>query len=1569
MNLISKGILGAILVLAIAIPFNYTAQSTFRINYDIDNFDLPGGVVEAASGNYVFAGTNASFIPLYGDLTEIDINGNVVWSKSYIASIATSFNDIKRVSAGGYTVAGGSSPGLMLMNVDATGNFNWGNRYETNNGADDYASRFKQTSDGGYICAGQVSGYDVDGGGPAVPLDSNNIFIVKTNAAGTMSWHNIIVVTTAFDNDHFVNDVVEVSDGYIFVGETSEDQPTDNTDILLFKTDLSGNLVWIKKIDLGGTGEGLTSAKLMASGDVLVGGYFSSKALMMVVNSAGTVTWANGYDDPALLTTEVLVNTDAFVTSDGKYASLGTYIDPLGGPQIGTYLIKVEPATGGIIFQKFYTGGLSSLLPEGFQVSTDNGYMMVMMAQQMTGFNYHAIKTDQNGDLLDPACFAGTINVSNSGYTPSWTTVTPTTYTGATESAFIPVVSNVTPTEVVDCITCSLLDPTASAAPTTICEGSSSLISASGSGGGVTYEIYTVPSGGTSIGNAPFSVSPTSTTTYYIEATDGSCTSNRIPVIVTVNPQPSISVLPAAPTICTGDNVSLTASSGGPSPSYVWSPAGGLSGTTGATVTASPGATQIYTVTVTDANTCTNNTTVTVTVVPPPVALITGPTTVCDNQSITLTATPSGASSYLWSTGETTETIVISPGTSTLYDVTVTAGSCNDNDTHMVNVNTAPTAGISGTTTICAGDATTLTASPGSGVNYTWSTAESTGSISVSPVVNTTYQVLVSDGNGCVDSIQQLVSVNALPTVTGAGLPSTTVCNGDMVTLTGSGATSYVWTGGVSDGIPFPATSTATYTVTGTDANSCTNTDNVTITVNALPTVVANSATGTTACAGDMVTLTGSGASSYTWTGGVSDGIAFPIAGTNTYTVTGTDGNGCVNSDAITVTVNSLPSVTANASPGATVCSGDMVTLTGAGATSYSWTGGITDGVPFAATSTLTYTVTGTDGNSCTNTDNVTVTVNALPIVTANAAPSSTVCSGDMVTLSGSGASSYTWTGGISDGVPFAATITATYTVTGTDANSCVNTDAITITVNALPTITVTGLDTICDGDATTLTASGATSYSWDTGDNTPSTTVTPASTTTYIVTGTDANSCVNTAAVTVAVLPPPTAVITGPITACDNAPITLTASGGGTYSWSTGSTASSIVVNPTTDSTYAVTVSIGTCSDVATQTITVNTAPTGSVTGSNVVCLGDTATLTASGGTTYNWNTGGSSSSEVVSPSTATTYEAYVEDANGCIDTVQFLVNVNPLPNISISGNDSICIGDSTVLTAVGGIAYTWSTTEVTSSISVNPSTTSTYTVTGSDINTCSNTVSVIITVLPPPTASITGDTLVCQGSPILLVASGGGSYLWNTGATTTFITDSPVTTTSYSVVASVGTCSDTAQYTVNVTPTPAADAGSDVTIIIGQTVDLFASGGSTITWLADPTLSCTNCDDPTAAPTSSTTYCAEVIENGCVDTACVTVTVDIQCGDLFVPTAFSPNGDGSNDCFKVYSNCLKTLNLVVYARWGEVVYESSDVDACWDGTYKGEELNTSTFIYIVEVSLLDGTTESLKGNISLIR
>lgn len=1354
---------GLVITLPILFTVNSFSQNTFRINYDVDLQDIVGGLVESPGGNYVLSGLNMNLLP-YGSISEIDQTGNIVWSKSYVASLTTMFSDLQNTAAGGYMAPGSSDDDLMLMETNSAGVVTWAKKYNKSNSSGESASRVKELSGGGYIVAGSLSDFNTG----SVQLDSTNIFIMKTDATGNILWNKALTITTAFDNDHYVTDVAEVADGYIFVGSVSENATTeDDSDALIFKTDLNGNIVWFKKFGDAGIFESLKSARTLPSGEVLVSGSIDGNFMIMRVNSAGTVTWFTAKETSNFLGADNAESFDAFETLDGNYAVAGMFVEFNIPPVIGTFLVKINSTTGNIMFEKFFAGGgLSTLLPRGMRTS-DGGYNVTMTSQEFTGFEFHMVKTDASGNTLDPACIPNTISFSNSAYTPSFTTITPGEFTGTTASSFTPIVSNITPTRVVQCITCSAPDPTVSASPTTVCAGSNSTITASGSGVGATYNIYSDAAGTVFVSTTATPVAPVTTTTYYVQADLGGCTSNLIPVTITVTASPTATVSGGG-SICTGQaiptvNIALTGT--GP-----------------------------WNVTYTD-----------------------------------------GTSSFSITTG--TSPYVISNGADGTYTVTaVSDATCTGTD---------------------SGSATIIT--------------------------------------------------NALPTVVANSAPGTTICDGDQITLTGSGATSYTWTGGATDGVAFTPSAT-TYTVTGTDGNSCQNTDQVTITINSLPTVVANTS-ATNVCTGDQITLTGSGATSYTWTGGANDGVAFTPAST-TYTVTGTDGNGCQNTDAIAITVNTLPTISVAGTT--TICDGDNSVLTASGATSYSWSPGTglstTTGAVVTATpaADITYTVTGTDANSCVNSTTVAMVVNALPTVVANGAPSTTVCTGSSVTLTGSGATSYSWNLGVSDGVPFTPGSTDTYTVTGTDGNNCSNTDQITITV-----------------------------------------------------------------------VPPPVAAIngttSGTVTACSNEMTTLTITpAGGTYLWSTGATTQSIDVMPTSTTNYTATVTIGSCSDGTDYTVTVNTAPTGSVsgTGNNLVCTGTNDTLTAAGGSTYLWNTTETTPSIVVTPTANTDYTVVVYDANNCTDTLTYGVAVNPLPTISITGTDTICNGTSTTLTGNGGIGYVWSTAEATQAITVSPTLNTNYTVTGTDANGCQNTAQVSIVVMAPPSAAVTGDTITCTGQSVTLTAAGGNNYVWNTGESTQLISVSPGTTTTYTVVAFVGSCTDTANYTVNVTSPPNVSVGADTSIIIGYSFTLNATGATEYSWIPpNDNLDCLNCSNPTASPEESTTYCVIGEQYGCVDTACINVEVVIDCGQIFVPNAFSPNADNNNDCLKVYSNCLETMTLKIYARWGEVVFETSDIDACWDGTYKGQALNTATFAFVLEYTLIDGTDDVLKGNVSLIK
>jgi len=247
------------------------------------------------------------------------------------------------------------------------------------------------------------------------------------------------------------------------------------------------------------------------------------------------------------------------------------------------------------------------------------------------------------------------------------------------------------------------------------------------------------------------------------------------------------------------------------------------------------------------------------------------------------------------------------------------------------------------------------------------------------------------------------------------------ICFGEAVTLSTSGPLTYSWDNGVQNGTSFIPSISQTYTLTGTAAYGCIATDQVVVTVNALPTV--NAGVDQSICAGTAVTLSASGANTYAWNNNVSNAVAFTPTASGTYSVTGTDANGCVNTDLVAVTVNPLPTVNAGADQ--SICKGAAVTLSGTGATTYAWNNNVTNGLAFNPIATATYSVSGTDANGCTNADEV--------IVTVNEASASTLTESaiDSFTLNGQ---TYTQSG--------------TYTQTITNAAGCDSTITLNLTLS-----------------------------------------------------------------------------------------------------------------------------------------------------------------------------------------------------------------------------------------------------------------------------------------------------------------------------------------------------------------------------------------------------------------------------------------------------------------------------------------------------------------------------------------
>ena len=730
-------------------------------------------------------------------------------------------------------------------------------------------------------------------------------------------------------------------------------------------------------------------------------------------------------------------------------------------------------------------------------------------------------------------------------------------------------------------------------------------------------------------------------------------------------------------------------------------------------------------------------------------------------------------------------------------------------------------ADISGDDEICQGEQTVLTVT--GGVKYHWSTGESVATITVHPSVTTTYAVTVSNEVRCTAVLEFEVTVHVANPVVISG--DKDICVGTSTILTAAGGQSYVWnTGQTTAAITVsPATST-NYTVTATDANACTATTVANVVVHALPTV--NIQGSNVICINETTQLTASGATSYLWnTGETTQSILVSPTQATTYSVTGTDSNGCTNTDTHAITVNGL-TINIQISGDDRICLGSSSLLTATGGVSYVWsTGATTNTITVAPSQATTYSVTGTDANGCSSVDQFTVSVDPLPVITI--AGDLNICLNSATTLTASGGVSYVWsTGQTTAAITVAPVVNTSYTVTATDINGCVATKVANVAVNPLPNVQIQGSNVICINETTQLTATGATSYLWSTGETTQSILVSPATSTTYTVTGTDSNGCVNVDTHTITVNGLTINIqITGDDTICIGSASLLTASGGVSYVWSTGETTTSISVLPTQATTYSVTgTDANGCSSVDQFTVNVDPLPVVVISGDLNICPNATTTLTASGATTYIWNTGATSASITVLPLGTTTYTVTATDGNGCVNSTSVQVNINTPPAVDIDGDDEICVGQSSTLTSTIGVTYIWSTGATTQEVVVTPADTTTYTVTITDGEGCSGSSSFVVNILPLPIVNISGDNMICVGDIDTLVVTGGTAYLWSTGSTNDTIIVSPLVTTEYSVtITGTNSCQNSGIFEVIVDPGVLTCSTQDITVYLDDNGEVF--------------------------------------------------------------------------------------------------------------------------------------------------
>lgn len=1106
--------------------------------------------------------------------------------------------------------------------------------------------------------------------------------------------------------------------------------------------------------------------------------------------------------------------------------------------------------------------------------------------------------------------------------------------------------------------------------------------------------------GGTPIGTPPFTyswnngaslstaniqnpiASPTVTTTYTLTVTDANGCTDTDQSTVTVNSNPTADA-GLDQTICDGDNVVIGGSptSTTPGATFAWNNGGSLSSTTAANPTANPSITTTYTVTVTHPNGCTNTDQIIVTVNPTPTADAGADQSICIGQSTSIGGSPTGpvGANFSWSPAATLDNATIAnptatPAVTTTYTVTITDGNgCSDTDQITVTVNPLPIVDAGPDQTICNGDNATLGGSPTGPLlsTYVWDNAASLNNFNAAnpiatPASTTTYTVTVTDINGCSNTDQVTITVDPLPNVD-AG-PDIAVCNlqsaviGGTPTSSTPGAT-FAWDNAASlnnAAIANPTanpTVTTTYTVTVTHPNGCTNTDQMTLTINALPTVDAGA--DQDICIGQSTNLggspTGPAGSTYNWdnAGTLNDNtLANPTATptvTTTYAVTVTDGNGCSNTDQVTITVNPLPAVDAGLDQ--TICDGESLVIGGSptsttpGAT-FSWSpaaslnSGNLANPTASPTTTTTYTVIVTDPNGCTASDQVTITVNPTP--GADAGPDQSICNLQSVTIGGSPTSStpgvsYAWDNGtslssstIANPVATPST-TTTYTVTVTAGNGCTSTDAVTVTVNPLPSADAGADQAICDGQSTTLGGSptgpaGAT-YLWDNAAslnnaNAANPVATPTATTTYTVTVTDGNGCTDTDQVTITVNPVPT-VDAGPDFAiCDLSSITIGGSpssttAGASFAWDNAASLNdpsfaNPTASPTATTTYTLTVTHPNgCTATDQMTVTVNPLPNADAGADQAICLNQTATIggspTGPVGATYSWSpiatlSNSTVANPVATPTTTTTYTVTVTDANGCIDTDDIVITVNPLPNVDAGVDQAICVGQSATLggtptSSTPGATYSWDNPGTLNSATLanpiaSPAVTTTYTVTVTDANGCTDTDQVTITVNPLPNIDAGPDQAICAGGSSVIGGSPtstttGVTYAWDNAATLNNAgianpTANPTVTTTYTVIVTdANGCTDSDQMVLTVNPLPIADAGADQIICDGDLATLGGSptgpSGSTYAWDNGATLNDATAANPIANPTTTTTYNVTVTDaNGCVSTDDVLITVN---------------------------------------------------------------------------------------------
>jgi gliding motility-associated-like protein len=606
----------------------------------------------------------------------------------------------------------------------------------------------------------------------------------------------------------------------------------------------------------------------------------------------------------------------------------------------------------------------------------------------------------------------------------------------------------------------------------------------------------------------------------------------------------------------------------------------------------------------------------------------------------------------------------------------------------------------------------------------------------------------------------------------------------------------------------------------------------------------------------------------------------------------------------------------------------------------------------------------------------------------------------------GSGNYTYNWTPGNLSGASQNTLGAGTYTVNVVDGNNCPGSTSVTITQpSSALSVTASSTNTNCGASTGTATAtvSGGTttySYSWSpTGGS--GATASGLAANTYTVTVTDQNGCQASANTTVNTNGGPLISVSSQndvsCNGSNDGSATVNGSGGSgalTYTWTPGNLIGA-TQNTLAAGVYTIQVSdAGGCTNSTTLTINEPSAiviAQGTIVPATCGASDGSATVNVSGGAggfSFVWSPNVSSTATATNISSGN-YTVDVEDQNGCAASLTFVLTNVGGPTVSISSSTDVsCFGgnDGTATaSATGGstpYSYIWTPSGGNNPLATGLSA-GIYTVTVTDNTSCVGSTTVTI---GEPSAITILETIVpancgsANGSISIVVSGGTGTYTtsWTPGGSTaTSITG--LTPGNYSVtVTDQQGCSSTENYVVPQTGSLSVDATPELsTINVGESVQFSTIGGTTYSWSPSASLDCSDCPDPVATPSTSTMYIVTGTDaSGCTGTDTVYVTVipePIECGDIFVPTVLSPNGTGgaANKMICVYGGCVTEISFAIYNRWGEKVFETNDVNLteCWDGTYKGKEMNAGTFAYKLIVTLTNNDIIEESGNITLVR